>query len=248
MTLIEPGERLFAALQNPELSRSLEQLYRGRGINVILGDAVEAFHGGSGRLERATTRCRQTIDAQLAIVGIGVQPSTGYLDEALESARNGARSWSTNGSKRPSPAFTRSATSPISTTPSSDIDASSNTGRTQTTTANASAGILAGETAPYDQVAYFFTELAGTKIGLLGDLDAGHDRIISRGTLAEGLISYYLDDGHLVAALIVGQPPETQDQLERLLRDRARLEHLDTLTDPDAPIASAFTAGHGIPA
>ena len=90
VTLIEPGERLFAALQNPELSRSLEQLYGDRGIDVVLGDAVEAFHGGSGRLERATTRAGRTVDAQLAIVGIGVQPSTRYLDEASIGMERGA--------------------------------------------------------------------------------------------------------------------------------------------------------------
>ena len=82
---------------------------------------------------------------------------------------------------------------------------------------------LAGETAPYDQVAYFFTEVFGTKLGLLGDLDGGHDELITRGTLEEGLIGYYLDGDRLVAALIIGQTPETQEELTRLLRNHARV-------------------------
>ena len=247
VTLIEPGERLFAALQNPELSRALEQLYRDRGIDVVLGDAVEAFHGGSGRLEHATTHAGRTVDAQLAIVGIGVQPSTGYLDEASIGMERGAVL-----------VDERFETTVPGVFAIGDLayfhDPVFGHRRLIQHWTNANhhgerlGRILAGEIAPYDQVAFFFTELAGIKIGLLGDLDAGHDRIISRGTLAEGLISYYLDDDHLVAALIVGQPAETQEQLERLLRDRARLEHPDTLTDPAAPIASAFTAGGRIPA
>ena len=38
--------------------------------------------------------------------------------------------------------------------------------------------LLAGEDAPYDQVAFFFSEVFGTKIGLLGDLDGGHDELV----------------------------------------------------------------------
>ena len=99
---------------------------------------------------------------------------------------------------------------------------------------------LAGETAPYDQVAYFFTEVFGIKLGLLGDLDAGHDQLIVRGSLEEGLIGFYLDGGRLVAALIVGQSRETQDELTQLLRNQARLERPAFLTQPDAPPALAF--------
>ena len=42
--------------------------------------------------------------------------------------------------------------------------------------------MLAGEHAPYDQVAYFFSEVFGTKLGLLGDLEAGHDSSSCAGT------------------------------------------------------------------
>ncbi len=36
---------------------------------------------------------------------------------------------------------------------------------------------LAGFPSPYDQVAYFFTEIFGTKLALLGDLGLGHDTL-----------------------------------------------------------------------
>ena len=79
--------------------------------------------------------------------------------------------------------------------------------------------LLAGEDAPYDQVAFFFSEVFGTKIGLLGDLDGGHDELVMRGSLEEGaLIGWYLRDERLVAALIVGQTPEVQEELNDLLR------------------------------
>ena len=55
VTVIEPGDRLFAALGHPELSTSLEQLYRDRGIELVLGDVVNELHG-DGSLSHATTR------------------------------------------------------------------------------------------------------------------------------------------------------------------------------------------------
>ena len=78
VTVIEPAEGLYARLANPELSRALARLYRDRGVEVILGDVPTAFQGRAG-LEHVTTKSGRTIEAQLAIVGVGVLPSTTYL-------------------------------------------------------------------------------------------------------------------------------------------------------------------------
>jgi hypothetical protein len=85
---------------------------------------------------------------------------------------------------------------------------------------------LAGKVAFYDQVSNFFTELFGIKLGLLGDLGAGHDRQIVSGSLEEGLTILYAKDDRLVAALISGQTPETQAELDALLRARAHVSDL----------------------
>ena len=62
-----------------------------------------------------------------------------------------------------------------------------------------------------------------------------------RGSLEEGaLIGWYLRDERLVAALIVGQTPEVQEELNGLLRARARLADRAALTDPDASPGEAF--------
>src|SRR5206468_7353983 len=43
VTLVEPADSLFASLQAPDVSRSLEQLYRDRGVDVLLGDSIGGF-------------------------------------------------------------------------------------------------------------------------------------------------------------------------------------------------------------
>ena len=62
-----------------------------------------------------------------------------------------------------------------------------------------------------------------------------------RGSLEDGaLIGWYLRDERLVAALIVGQTPEVQEELNGLLRARARLADRAALTDPSAAPGEAF--------
>ena len=101
--------------------------------------------------------------------------------------------------------------------------------------------ILAGEDAPYDLVAIFFSEVFGTRIGLLGDLDAGCDELVLRGSLEEGhLIGFYGREHVLVAALVSGQTPEVQGELTHLLRSHATLHDAAALREHSAPLAAGF--------
>ena len=240
VTVIEPGDRLFAALGNPELSTSLEQLYRDRGVELLLGDVVTELHG-EGSLTHATTREGRRIEAGLAIIGVGVDPATQFLADAGIALDHGAvlvdEHLRTDDARVFAVGDIASFHDPVAgrrrliqhwTNAHYQGDCA---GRT-----------LAGKVAPFDQVAYFFTEVFGVKLGLLGDTGAGHDHIVTRGNLDEGLISYYLADDRLVATLISGQTVEMQTELTRLLRDRAHLRDPRLLADATAPVELAFEA------
>ena len=237
--MIEPAETLFGPLGSPELSRSLEQLYRDRGVDVILGDGVTALHG-DGRLEHATTKAGRTIDAPLAVVGIGVQPATSYLDGSGIELDRGAvlvdEMFASNdpdvfaigdvakfydpgtGHQPPDPALDERC--PI--------------------TASGSAAPWRATSSPYDQVATFFTEIFGTKLALLGDLGLGHDTLITRGNLSDGIACFYLAGDRLVAALASPPTAELLDELTALLRAEARVEDPLLLADIDVPLANVF--------
>ena len=65
-----------------------------------------------------------------------------------------------------------------------------------------------------------------------------------RGSLEEGaVLGWYLREGRLVAALISGQTPEMQNELNALLRVRPRVVDRAALTDPDTSPGSAFDTG-----
>jgi NADPH-dependent 2,4-dienoyl-CoA reductase/sulfur reductase-like enzyme len=100
--------------------------------------------------------------------------------------------------------------------------------------------LLAGEDAPYDHVAYFFTELFGTKIGVLGDPDGGVDEVVVRGSLDDGkVIAFYLRGGRLVAALVSGQDDETRAALNELLREQPAVDDVDALVQGRLPAVVA---------
>ena len=239
VTLVEPGERLFAALGNPEVSSALAQLYRDQGVGLVLDDAVTELHGSEG-LTHATTREGRRIEAGIAIVGIGVEPATEYLDGTGIARERGAVLVDEHLRTSDPDVF---AIGDLANFYDPVI------GRRHViqhwTNAHYQGEILgrtlAGDQAPYDQVAWFFTEVFGVKLGLLGDLGAGHDRIVTRGTLEEGLVSYYLAGDRLVATLISGQTPEMQAELTLLLRDGARVREEHLLDAAAAPPALAFS-------
>jgi NADPH-dependent 2,4-dienoyl-CoA reductase/sulfur reductase-like enzyme len=243
VTLVEPGDQLFASLRAPAVSSSLERLYRERGVEVILGDSIAELRGRVGHLELAVTRSGREIPAGLAIAGVGVHPSTGYLtgtgiamergavlvNERFETSLDDVYAVGDLASFH-DPVFGHRRLIQHWTNANHHGD---RLGR-----------ILAGQRAPYDLVAYFFSEVFGTKLGLLGDLEAGHDELVLRGSIDEqDLIGFYLRENRLTAALVCGQTAETQDELTQLLQTQACLGDHAALTDPNAPLKAAFQAG-----
>lgn len=240
VTLVEPADRLFGSLQAPPVSRSLERLYRDRGVELLLGDSIEEFRGAYGRLEGAVTRNGRELPAELAIVGVGVLPSTGYLEGSDVAMERGAVLVNE-----------RFETSVADVYAAGDVasfhDPVFGHRRLIQHWTNANhhgerlGRVLAGEDAPYDLVAYFFSEVFGTKLGLLGDLEAGHDELVVRGSLEEdSLTVFYLQEGRFVAALVSGGATAAQDELAGLLRGHALLQDRAALEDPESALGAAF--------
>ena len=242
VTQIDVADHLYASLQAPPLSLSLERLYRQKGVEVLLGDQIAEFRGEDGKLTGARTRAGRELSADLAILGVGVKPATDYLEGCGIELENGTVV-----------VDERFATNVQGVWAVGDIarfhDPVFGHRRLIQHWTNANhqgerlGRLLAGDDAPYDQVAFFFSEVFGTKIGLLGDLDGGHDELVMRGSLEAGaLIGWYLSDDRLVAAIVVGQPPELQEEINALLRAHARVTDRIGLTDPSASPLEVFAS------
>jgi 3-phenylpropionate/trans-cinnamate dioxygenase ferredoxin reductase component len=239
VTQLDRSDGLFAAFRSPPLSRALERLYRAEGVDVVLGDAVAEFRGSDGRLTGAVTQNGREIEADLAIVGVGVTPSTGFLDGSGVEIDDGVV------------VDERFRTSVESVFAVGDVarfyDPVFGHARRieHWSNANYQGGrlgrLLAGEDAPYDTVASFFTEVFGRRLNLLGDLDGGHDEHVLRGSLEEGaILGVYLRGGRLVAALAHNQADELQERLRELLRTQAPIRDRRPLEDDAMSLLEAF--------
>ncbi len=82
VSLIELEERLLARVAGEALSRFFEDEHRAHGVDLRLGQKVEAVLTTSGRASGVRLASGETLDADLIIVGVGIVPATEPLTTA----------------------------------------------------------------------------------------------------------------------------------------------------------------------
>jgi NADPH-dependent 2,4-dienoyl-CoA reductase/sulfur reductase-like enzyme len=233
VTLVHRGKGLFELLRARQLMQFLADLYAREGVELVLGDEVQSFSGRSA-LDSVETSRGRVIQAELVVVGIGVAPATGWLEDSglklddgvvvNERFETGVENvWAAGDVARfYDPIFAKHRR----------IEHWSNANY-----AGAEVGkLIAGGEGGFDTVSAFFSEVFGLTFRVFGDVDDVDD-IVFRGTLEEGkAIGFYVRDGRLAATLVVGQDDETQDRLKELIRARARVPDPERLADADAPL------------
>jgi 3-phenylpropionate/trans-cinnamate dioxygenase ferredoxin reductase subunit len=217
VTLIHMGPRLFDLLGSPQLSDELLGLYRDHGVEVMLEQEVAGF-GGDGRLEYVEAKSGLCIAADLAVVGVGVIPNTGFLDGSAVSVDNGVV------------VNERFETSVPGVYAAGDVanffDPLFGRQRRIEHWSNANyqgaevGKILAGRGDGYDTVSSFFSEVFGVTVKVFGDVSS-FDELTADGTLESGLLASYGDRGRLVGALVVGQSEELEALAKDLISERA---------------------------
>lgn len=222
VTLVHLGNGLFDQLGSERLSAGLADLYREHDVELLLGEEVAAFTG-DGAVTGAETRSGRRIEADLAVVGIGVVPNIGFLetsglelgngvlvDERLATSAEGV--WAAGDIARfRDPLFDRHRR----------IEHWSHANYT----GDLAGRVIAGEDVRYDVVSSFFSEVFGTTLKVFGDtLQA--DETTTEGSVAEGLLVGYGEQGRLAGALVVGQSEETEARLKEQIAAGAQLGDL----------------------
>ncbi len=88
VTLIHMGHGLFDQLGSRELSDELLALYREHGVDVLLNQEVARF-GGDEALEYVEAKSGLCVEADMAVVGIGVVPNVDFLNGSGVALDNG---------------------------------------------------------------------------------------------------------------------------------------------------------------
>ncbi len=221
VTLVDRESGLFGVLAAPDVQREIGELFTSEGVRLVFEDQVSAFEGVE-RVSAVQTRAGLTLDADLVVVGIGVEPAVSFLrdsgvalddgvlvDDRFETSVPGIYA-AGDVARFQDPIFGRSRR----------IEHWSN--------ANHQGGevgrILAGGEPGPASVSSFFTEPFGVTLTVFGD-SSRHDELVLHGSLAErDLVGLYGDGERLVAALSVGQDGSVEARLKQLIAAGSALD------------------------
>jgi 3-phenylpropionate/trans-cinnamate dioxygenase ferredoxin reductase subunit len=238
VTIVEMGDRLVPALASSELSEQIADLYREHGVELVLGEQIEEFQANGLMLTGARTASGRTIEAFLAIVGVGVEPNVGFLDGSGIELDDGI------------------VVDDHFRTSVADVYAIGDVARFDDVVAGRRRRIehwsnsdgqgahlgrnLAGKRAGYGEVPAFFTKMFDLQLQLLGDTE-GVDEVVLRGSIAErNLVGFYLRDERLIAAVVVGQTGDMVEELRTLLREQPRVSDRSRIANPNVRPAVVF--------
>ena len=210
------------ALASEELSDQVAELYREHGVELLLGEQIQEFRANGRSLTGAVTASGQEIEAFLAVVGVGVEPETGFLEGSGIELDDGVVV---------DDHFRASV---------DDVYAIGDVARFDDTVAGRQRRIehwsnadnqgrylgrtlAEGGRTAYAEVSVFFTKLFDLQLQVLGDPGGGVDEVVIRGSIADrNLLAFHLRDDRLVGAVVVGQGEDLVEELKVLLARAAR--------------------------
>jgi NADPH-dependent 2,4-dienoyl-CoA reductase/sulfur reductase-like enzyme len=226
VTLIHLGRGLFDQLRSPELSDELAALYREHGVELLLEQQVAGFGSdGQRRLSYVETKSGLCVEAELAVVGVGVIPNVDFLADSGLALDNGVLVDQRFETHTPGvfaagdvanffdPLYGRRRR----------IEHWSNANYQGTEVGK----VLAGSGSGYDTVSSFFSEVFGKTVRVFGDVSR-FDQLTTEGSLPSGtLLISYGDGGRLVGVLTVGASDELEVVLKDLIAEHAPLDALE---------------------
>ena len=197
VTIVEAQGRVLARVAGEALSRFYESEHRARGVDLLLGATVSCLEG-----ERSVTGVRlgngAMLPCEMAIVGIGIEPSIAALAAAGAATGNGVLVDESCRTSLPDVfaigdcAAHRNSFADHATIRLESVQ-----------NANDQAGIVAkvitGQAAAYDAVPWFWSHQYDLKLQTVG-LSSGHDDAVLRGDPATRSFSIvYLRHGRVIA-------------------------------------------------
>ena len=89
VTVLEMEDRVLGRVTTPEMSAFYHDLHTGKGVVIRTGLRAESFAGRNGRLEQVVCADGAIVDADLAVIGIGIVPNVELAAAAGLECDNG---------------------------------------------------------------------------------------------------------------------------------------------------------------
>jgi 3-phenylpropionate/trans-cinnamate dioxygenase ferredoxin reductase subunit len=237
VSMIAPGSVPLERVLGTEMGAVYRDIHAEKGVDLHLGARVARIVGDD-RVVAVETKDGQRIEADLVVVGVGVEPRVGLAKAAGLDVDDGIEVGPTL------------ETSTAGIFAAGDVAAAWHpfydrririehwaNARFQ---GAAAAKAMLGDTAPYERIPYFYSDQYDLGMEYRGYAPSW-DRVVVRGDLAgRTFLSFWLADGRVVAAMNanvweVGKP------LEHLIRSRAVVDPA-RLSDPSVPLEELVPA------
>ncbi len=235
-TIVMMEEVALAESFGEEAGRFFEAVLREHGVEVIGGEAVEAFEG-DGRVQAVVTQSGRAIEGGMVVVGAGVRPDTMLAQRAGLEVDDGIVCDAKLESSAPGIFAAGDVCSYDSVIHGRRLrvehwDVALQQGRHVAAT-------MLGSEEPYQELPYFFSDLADwASLEYVGPA-YDWDEVVFRGDVDSGEFSaWYLKDGRVKGALSV-ERSEDLIHARRLIEDGADVSgSRDALGDPGSDLAS----------
>lgn len=204
VTVLEALDRVLARVAGEPLSRFYEADHRAHGVDVRLGAKVECILEGDGRARGVELDSGEVIDAQMVIVGVGIEPNVAPLLAAGADGGNGVR---VDNQCRTSLADVFAVGdcalhhNAFATGAEMRVESVQNAADQ----AGVAAKIICGGADTYNAVPWFWSNQYDLKLQTVG-ISAGYDALVLRGaTESRSFSIVYLRDDKVIALDCVNQ-------------------------------------------
>lgn len=232
VVLLEAQDRVLARVAGEALSRFYEAAHRAEGVDVRLGVAVDCLIGDD-RITGVRLATGETLPADMAVVGIGIEPSVEPLIAAGAEGGNGVLVDS--GCRTTLPDVYAIGDCALHANAFADrallrVESVQNANDQATLVAKA----IVGQPGTYRATPWFWSNQFDLKLQTVG-LSAGHDEAILRGDPATRSFSVvYLKQGRVIALDCVNM---TKDYVQgRKLVEAGARPDPEQLADPTVPL------------
>ena len=203
VTVLEAVDRVLARVVCPEVSQFYLDYHIKAGVEIHCNTGVAAFHGQRG-VDAVETTAGRRFSCDLVVVGIGILPEVGLAEESGLTCDNGIHVDDHARTEDPNIVAAGDCTNHPSLFAGRRIRLESVHNAVEQ--AKTAAMSLIGESQPYAQVPWFWSDQFDLKLQIAG-LSEDHDQVIVRGNPDDNRFSAcYLRTGKLVALNAVNSP------------------------------------------
>ncbi len=201
VTLVEMAERILGRVAAPETSDYFRALHRSHGVEILENIGLERLTG-DGKVTGARLSDGREIAVDMAIVGVGITPSSALAEAAGLEMDNGISTDAYGRTSNPS----IWAAGDCASFPWRGARIRLESVQNAIDQAELIAENLLGAEKIYDPHPWFWSDQYDVKLQIAG-LNAGYDRVAVRPGEKDGAVSHwYYRDGRLIAVDAMNDP------------------------------------------